>query len=285
MAAAAARNRALLAVQATGAGEPLVLIHGLATTARIWSAVTPLLAPTRQVVTLDLPGFGASAPAGPGFDLERVAERIARGLAARGVRAPFDLVGHSLGGAVALMLAARRPRLVRRLVLVAPAGLMPVRWPAPAILAALAPGWHAARRQAAPLAACSWGRRLLLAFTAADGGDLTRAQARLIIDASAEARRTGAALRTVVSADLRPQLGAGRVPLGLLWGSADWTIPVGGAAALLRARPDAQLEIVERAGHVVMLERPAEFVAALERLLARLPNDSTTPSWASISVG
>src|SRR6201997_3187635 len=166
----AARPRGLLAVEVSGAGEPLVLIHGLATTARIWSAVTPALVQSRRVVTLDLPGFGASAPAGPGFELPRVAERIARGVAARGVHAPFDLVGHSLGAAVALTLASARPRLVRRLVLVAPAGLMPVPWPASVLLPAVAPGLHAARRAVAPLAGWPWGRRLLLGFTAADGG-------------------------------------------------------------------------------------------------------------------
>jgi pimeloyl-ACP methyl ester carboxylesterase len=269
----AARPRGLLAVEVSGAGEPLVLIHGLATTARIWSAVTPALVQSRRVVTLDLPGFGASAPAGPGFELPRVAERIARGVAARGVHAPFDLVGHSLGAAVALTLASARPRLVRRLVLVAPAGLMPVPWPASVLLPAVAPGLHAARRAVAPLAGWPWGRRLLLGFTAADGGDLTLAQARLIIDASAGAQRTAAALKTITSTDLRPQLRASPAPLGLLWGGADRTIPARVAATLVRSRPDAQLEIIEDAGHVVMLERPAEFVAALERLLARLPKD------------
>jgi pimeloyl-ACP methyl ester carboxylesterase len=261
-------SRALLATQASGAGDTLVLIHGLATTSRIWSAVTPALARRRRVVTVDLPGFGGSAPAGPGFDLAGVAERIARGLAAQGVRGPFDLVGHSLGAAVALTLAAGRPRSVRRLILVAPAGLTPVPWPAGVVLPAVVPALHAVRRRAAPVAAWTWGRRLLLAFTAADAGDLTPTQARLIIDGSAAATRTAAALNTVTTTDLRPELHrAGSVPLALLWGGADRTIPVAGAGAILRARPDARLEIIEHGGHVVMLERPAEFVAALERLL------------------
>lgn len=271
--AGTAKRQALLAVQVTGAGEPLVLIHGLATSARIWGAVTPALARTRQVVTLDLPGFGASAPAGPGFELEHVAERIARSLAARGVQSPFDLVGHSLGAAVALTLAAARPRLVRRLILVAPAGLTPLAWPAPVVLPALAPGLYAARRRVAPLAEWPWARRLLLAFTAADGGDLTWAQARQIIDASASARRTAAALKAITTTDLRPQLAAISAPVGLLWGGADRTIPARDAESLLRLRPDARVEIVARGGHVVMLERPVEFTAALERLLARLPKD------------
>ena len=118
--------RGLLAVEESGNGEALVLIHGLATARRIWDPVTPALAATRRVVTLDVPGFGESAPAGPGFEIEAVAQRIARGLAARGVRAPFDLVGHSMGAGIAAVLAADRPRAVRRVVLVAPAGLADV---------------------------------------------------------------------------------------------------------------------------------------------------------------
>jgi pimeloyl-ACP methyl ester carboxylesterase len=115
-------RRPLLAVDEAAAGEPLVLLHGLATNRSIWAPVVPALAGARRVVTVDVPGFGGSAPAGLGFDLEAVASRIARGLAARGVQSPFDLVGHSLGAGIAVALAAARPRSVRRLILVAPPG-------------------------------------------------------------------------------------------------------------------------------------------------------------------
>jgi pimeloyl-ACP methyl ester carboxylesterase len=158
-----------LAVEVSGRGEALVLIHRLATTRSIWASVAPALARTRRVVTLDVPGFGQSEPVGEGFQLDAVAERIARGLAARGVKSPLDVVGHSLGAGVALTLAAVRPRLVRRLVLVAPAGLAVVPRLASLLLAAAAESLLAARRELAPLADFRWGRRLLLAFAAADG--------------------------------------------------------------------------------------------------------------------
>ena len=120
------------------------------------------------MITLDLPGFGESAPVGEGFDLDEVTDRIARALAAHRVPAPFDLVGHSLGGAVALTLAAHRPNLVRRLVLVAPGGLQRRRPPIPgALLGQSATGLFAARRRLVALSDRPWGRRLLLAFAAA----------------------------------------------------------------------------------------------------------------------
>jgi len=110
-----------LTVDIVGRGDPLVLVHGLATTRSIWLHATPRLAATRQVVTRDVPGFGAARPVGRGFDLEDVAARVLEQLRARRVPEPFELVGHSMGGALALTLAARAPNAVRSLVLVSPA--------------------------------------------------------------------------------------------------------------------------------------------------------------------
>lgn len=269
-------RRALVAVEEVGHGEALVMIHGVATTRGIWSAVGPHLSRTRRVVTLDVPGFGESTPVGQGFDLERVAARIARGLSARGIRAPFDLVGHSLGAGIALTLAAARPRLVRRLVLVAPAGLTSVPWPAPVVLPPVADGLLAVRRRLAPLAELGLGRRMLLGFTVADGALLAPTQARKMIEASAGAQRTSAALAAITRTNLRPLLGLTPAALGLIWGAEDRTVSARGVAVVRHERPDAEVAIIQHAGHVPMVERPEAFVAALERLLARLPKDATT---------
>ena len=267
----------LLAIDDSGQGDALVLVHGLATTRQIWTLVVPALALTRRVVTLDVPGFGESPPAGPGFELDAVAQRIARGLSARGVRAPFDLVGHSLGAGIALTLAAARPRSVRRLVLVAPAGLTEIPRPAAAVLALASDGLLAARRRAGPLADLRWGRRALLALAAADGASISPTQARLMIGASAGAQRTAPALAAITRANLRPMLEQTTVPLGVIWGVQDRTIPARNVALVRAARPDVRVAMIERAGHVPMVERPGAFVAALEGLLAALNKDAT--SW------
>lgn len=267
-----------LAVEELGAGDPLVLIHGLAATRHVWSPVVSALSGSRRVVTLDLPGFGQSDPIGPGFDLDAVAELIARGLAARGVSGPYDLVGHSLGAGVALTLAAARPRLVRSLVLVAPAGFARIPRPLSLALTAGADGMLAARRRLAPLTDLRWGRRLLLAFAAADGASLSPAQARMIVEASATARRTAPALATITAADLRPLLRRAPAPLGLIWGTADRTVPASVAGLVRSERPDAELELIERAGHVAMIERPEAFVHALGALLTRLSKLATSPT-------
>jgi pimeloyl-ACP methyl ester carboxylesterase len=115
-----------VALETTGAGPPLVLIHGVGTNRSIWSLSLPALAETRAVTTLDLPGFGDSDPPERGWELAHVADTVGAALEDE-IAAPFDLIGSSLGGAVALSLAVARPDLVRRLILCAPAGFRPRR--------------------------------------------------------------------------------------------------------------------------------------------------------------
>jgi pimeloyl-ACP methyl ester carboxylesterase len=229
-------------------------------------------------VTLDVPGFGESEPAGPGFDLSAVAARIVRGLRTAGLDGPVDLVGHSLGAGVALTLAADHRDAVRRLVLVSPAGLSSMPRPVSVLLAAAADGALAARRRAGALADFRWGRRLLLGLAAADPAEIAPTQARMMIGASAGAQRTAEAFTTITGADLRPLLVRASVPIGVIWGEQDRTIPVRLADVVRSRRPDVEVTVVPRAGHVLMVERPEAFVEALDGLLTRLPKDATTPS-------
>jgi pimeloyl-ACP methyl ester carboxylesterase len=255
-----------------GSGEPLVLVHGLATTRVVWRRVLPLIARGRHVVTLDVPGFGESAAAGPGFALAEVAERIDSGLERAGLERPYDLVGHSMGGAVALTLAGRGPEAIRRLVLVAPAGLRPMP-------AALARGFGSfaaraipLRRRAAALADFRWGRRLLMTPGTAEPASLPPGEVRALLAASDGATRVAEALSTVAAADVRALLARLPVPVGAIWGTRDRIVPPGGIDTLLALRPEAVTATVARAGHIVMVERPEQFAAALENVLSRLGN-------------
>jgi len=263
---------ALLALDDVGRGDPLILLHGIATDRHIWDLVVPELATHRRVVTLDLPGFGGSAPVGEDFDLERVAERIVHGLTGRGIPGPLDLVGHSLGGGIAITLAANHPRLVRRLVLVAPAGLRPFPATVSNVLAAAADAVLAARRGAVSLTEVWWGRKLLLSLTAADGAELPPTLARQLVEASATAQRTPAALATITSTDLRPSLAQLQMPLGVIWGELDRTVPIRALDEVVKARPDARVTRIPDAGHVPMVECPERFVAALRPLIQDVTN-------------
>ncbi|HEY5318722.1 MAG TPA: hypothetical protein VIJ20_12110, partial [Solirubrobacteraceae bacterium] len=116
----------------------------------------------------------------------------------------------------------------------------------------------------------------LLALAAADGASIPPAQARLMIDASASAQRTATALAAITRANLVPLLQGTGMPLGVIWGTEDRTIPARNVALVREARPDARVAMIEHAGHVAMVERPGAFVAALEGLLAALDKDITT---------
>ena len=257
-------------VDITGSGDPLVLIHGLATTRSIWRHVAPRLAATRQVVTLDVPGFGAARPVGRGFELEAVAADVADGLRESGVAGPYDLVGHSMGAAVAITLAAREPDAVRSLVLVSPAGLRPIPFVGAAALGMAAELYIPLRRRASALAGGSGGRRLLMAGGVVDAAALDPAVVRRLVSASDGARRIGPALSAVASVDLRPVLAELSMPVGAVWGRGDRVIPSGGTQTVLRLRPGAVCEVIDGAGHISMVEQPDAFVEALERVLVAI---------------
>jgi pimeloyl-ACP methyl ester carboxylesterase len=261
----------VIAIDVEGDGPALVLIHGVGASRAIWRRATPLLAADRLVAAPDLPGFGASPAAGRGFDLDRVADRLGDALAAE-LPAPFDLLGNSLGGAVALVLAARRPELVRRLVLAAPAGLAPRPAPVAALAGAAGTALIAARRRVGPpLAGSATARRALLLGVVADGARLPPDEVRRMLRGSAGSSRIGDAIAAVAAADLRPRLAALPMPLAFIWGDRDRVIPVSGLRALRALVPGAAVEVIPGAGHVPHVERPAEFAAAVDRVLAGSP--------------
>jgi pimeloyl-ACP methyl ester carboxylesterase len=104
-----------------GTGPSLVLIHGFGSDRYSWAANAPALTDAATVWAVDLPGHGAATNDVGAGDPATLARAVAA--AVTDLPGPLTLVGHSLGGAVALHLAAIAPGLVRRLVLIAPAGL------------------------------------------------------------------------------------------------------------------------------------------------------------------
>ncbi|UTI63693.1 alpha/beta fold hydrolase [Paraconexibacter antarcticus] len=244
----------------------LVLLHGLATTGVIWTWLRPYLPAGLEIVALDVPGFGDAAPAGRGFVLDDVADRVAEAIGDH-TGAPVDLVGHSMGGAVALVLADRHPELVRGLVLAAPAGLRALPPALCRIAGPVAAAGIDARRAAAPLARLGLARRLLLTGGVADPRRISGEQARTMFTASRGATRVSAALSAVAGADLRPALTRLDAPPGLIWGAADRVVPPGVARDVLVRRPDARVRLIPGTGHIAMVERPERFAAALEELL------------------
>src|ERR1043165_584251 len=89
-----------------GNGPPLIFLHGFCETLEIWNDFTPALSEKFRTVAIDLPGFGASPSLGPGFTIDQVGDAVHAWLKKTQL-SDFIVIGHSLGGYVALSLAER----------------------------------------------------------------------------------------------------------------------------------------------------------------------------------
>jgi pimeloyl-ACP methyl ester carboxylesterase len=257
-----------------GGPRPIVLLHGLNSSHGCWIRVLPGLAATgRYVLAPDLPGFGGSDPVGEGYDVEAVADAVAAALDALDLPA-VDLVGHSLGGLVATVLADRHPQRVARLVLVAGAGLEahPITRPAPlAVLGEFSSRLVQLRRQyGSGLVRRPRARGLMFGTVVADTDALSPRDAQLLIDCSTGASRTAEALGAAMGADATSRLERLPAPVGAVWGDRDRLIAPAALAHLERVRPGSPVELVAGVGHVPMVEDPDGFVAGLGRVLAAM---------------
>src|SRR5262249_20864730 len=105
-----------------GAGRPTVLLHGLSDSHRTWNRVVPMLAKTRRLLMVDLPGHGLSGRPDASYSLAWHARIVGAFLDALALD-EVDIVGHSFGGGVAQWLLLEHRRRIRRLALVAAGGL------------------------------------------------------------------------------------------------------------------------------------------------------------------
>lgn len=250
-------------------GPPVVLLHGLGGSRSNWAFLAPELARTRRVLVVDLPGHGRSSalPAAPG--LGPYADRVAKLVDAEGL-APADLVGHSLGGLVGIRLAARRPELVRSLVLAAAAGITSSTVRAERVLALV--GWIQPGRRVSPywraVARSPALKRLVFGhWFAADPAALSDdAVEALLVDVNLHSD-THSALRALAGDDPRSDLHLVRCPTLLLWGAKDNQLPLDDAFDYAR-RLRAPLRTIADCGHLLIVERPAACLDAVEGFLA-----------------
>jgi len=109
--------------EVTGSGEPLLLIHGMGSASTAWKLITPKLSKEFQVITVDLPGHGNTPLlASQAMDPVSLAQALVDLMDAHGI-AQFHVCGNSLGGWIALEIAAKYPDRVKSVIALAPAGL------------------------------------------------------------------------------------------------------------------------------------------------------------------
>lgn len=262
-----------------GAGPVLLLIHGMAGSYENWQAVIDPLARHHTVVAPDLPGHGASAPGAGDYSLGAHAAGLRDLLITLG-HGRATLVGHSLGGGIAMQLAYHFPAMTERLVLVSSGGLGPEV--SPVLRAAALPGadlFIAATARTASKAGAAIGRGLATIGLrpTPDVAEVARGYASL----ADPDRRAGflATLRSVVSsrgqtvtASDRLYLAA-RVPVLIIWGARDPIIPAHHGKHAHETIAGSRLEIFDGVGHLPQLEAPGRFVAVLEQFI-----DETEPA-------
>ncbi|MGZ6825557.1 MAG: alpha/beta fold hydrolase [Mycobacteriales bacterium] len=274
------RRAFLLAGPPLGTAPVLWLVHGIGDSSATWREVLPLLARTCTVVAPDLLGHGASDKPRADYSIGGFANGMRDLMVVLGVERA-TVVGHSLGGGVALQLAYQYPERVERLVLVAAGGLgaevHPFFRAAALPGAGTALGLSSLAPVRAPVLAAS---RLLSRLGLVDPEDVDGASE---VWAGLRDRSTRAAfLRTLRGlVDLRGQAVTSRdrlyltaaIPTLLLWGQRDPVLPVEHARRACDALPGARLEVVARAGHLPHRGSPERVADAVLGFL-----DSTAPA-------
>jgi pimeloyl-ACP methyl ester carboxylesterase len=244
----------------------LVLVHGLgAAGVRDFYPVLPALARGRRVVAFDLPGFGRSTAANERYTPARYAAVVARVVEHFG-GAPIDLLGHSMGGAIALMFAGTYPAQVRRLVLVDAAGILHRE------------AWfgHHLRRVTDPagllLPAAVDQLNQLVATVFSTTRALEPLPEIVLLTPALRAQLLEGdpgriAALSLILTDFSSAIAAVVAPTLVVWGADDNVAPPRTGELLSERLPLAGYAVFDGVGHDVMAEAPARLVAAVEPYL------------------
>jgi pimeloyl-ACP methyl ester carboxylesterase len=245
-------------VEVRGSGPDVILIPGLASSRDVWNG-TAAGVPGYRYHLIQVAGF-AGTPAGGnarGKVVAGVAHEIARYVASNGLKRPA-LVGHSMGGTVALMLAARRPELVGKVMVVdmtpQPAGFV----------GSSAAGVRGLADALQALTATPNGRRLVESAVEMFGGPQPG-------DRRSDTDVVARATHELAVTDLTAELSRIKAPLTVMY-----AVPNAEQRAALkeryeaayRAKRDARLVRIEGSGHMIMFDQPAKFRAELKSFLS-----------------
>ena len=257
-----------------GHGEVLLLIHGMAGSSESWRSVLPQLSKKFRVIAPDLLGHGESAKPRSDYSLGAFAVFLRDFLDELGV-SQATVVGHSLGGGVAMQFVYQHPDYVKRLVLISSGGLGP---DVGLILRLLsAPGAELVLPIIAPKPVLTAGNKLRSWLRSAGihsprGAELWSAYSSL-----SDRQTRQSFLRTLrsvvdyrgqaVSALNRLKLRA-ELPVMAIWGENDDIIPVAHAYAAQAARQGSRLEVLPGVGHFAQVEAPAKVVDLIEDFMA-----------------
>lgn len=248
-----------------GAGEPLLLLHGNFGDIADWQPVFDTLAHRFRVIALDLPGCGRSEKPDAAYDASMFVAALEAFFREKDI-GRCAIVGHSLGGQIALAFALAHPELVTRLVLVDSGGfhsyseqqvaMLQPRF-AEAVLAAMSPEqarfiFSSLFVQLGPEAQ-DYVEKQVEKTRRDDWPDVARMAAR--------------SFDFHVTFCATPLLDRITCPLLLVWGDQDRVVPVALVQSLMSQMSAAELRIIANCGHAPQIEKPAEFLSTVEPFL------------------
>src|SRR5665811_235295 len=259
----------------SGDGPALLFIHGLTNSSRSWARLVDTLNMDYRILAPDLYGHGASAKPMGDYSLSAHAATLRDLLDRLGID-QVTLVGHSLGGGIALQFCYLFPERVSRLVLVSSGGLG--RSVSPLLRAATLPG----AEWVLPLIASDWVRlraeavgRTLARTGWRPSPDVTEAWRGFTSLADADSRRAFLATtrsvidpggQTVTAHDHLPMVV--EIPTLVVWGTRDRMIPTWHATTAHQAIPGSRVELFEGAGHYPQLDQPERFAQVLSDFMS-----------------
>lgn len=226
-----------------GAGAPLVLLHGLSGSSRWWRHNIPAFAERFRAHSPDLIGFGRSRTWVAQPSIAEMAEIVQQWLDINQIERTH-LIGHSMGGQIAIHLAAHAPQRVQRLVLVSSAGV-----PRDLSFTALT------RFVAEIIPPRAWGVPSFLPTIAADA---LRMGPRVFVSATNHLLRD----------DVRPLLARIQAPTLLIWGRLDPLTPISHGQIMAQHIKQSRLVVFDDAAHMPMVDQPARFNEETLRFLA-----------------
>ena len=253
-----------------GEGRPLVLVHGLGGNITHWEYVVEKLARQHRVIGLDLAGFGATQRPNLSYTIELLSDHLIAFIEDRGLQR-VTLVGHSLGGAVCIAAALKRPDLFDGLAMIGAAGLAPLplwmRWGSHLVL------HRGLMLPVLPLMANWILDNVFVESTKENPYVRHFRQSSLRLGGFTHlldfVRVSASVCKDVVHTNYSDRLHELKLPVLAIWGGADRLVALPGVAAALGNIANLTCEVLPRTGHMPMIERPREVLALLEKFLAR----------------
>lgn len=252
------RDGAVTAVQ-SGSGEDIVLLHSLLCDRTSFDAVLPVLAARYRVTSINLPGFHGSRTVAA--NIKSYVDAIAKAIDEFGVGESMTLMGNGFGGTLALALAAAKPTAVSKLVVVDAAAAFPEAGRQAFVsMAALV-------RDQGMSAIATVAARRVYHDSYIDKHPHVIEERRAVL-LGIEPNSFLAACEILASIDLLPELPSIRTPTLVVYGSHDQATPPDLIRAIVRAVPNAQMREIDDCGHCPPLEKPKEFLSALQGFVA-----------------